>query len=107
MPTYYWKALHLPSDQYLINRFSGSTLHTNRVGSKWQYVHELEQVLRNPINQFVKGPQTIKFDIDDWELQEFIVSLHKKVRIKIRPAWKKYVKKKIKGLKEKNRSFIR
>lgn len=99
---YYWKALHKPSDQYLLNHIAGSTLHTNRIGSKWQYQHELEQILKRKLNKFVKGPYKIRFELEDWELQEFIVTLHKRVPMvnpKAKPLPQKRVERKIKMLK--------
>ncbi len=83
MNYYYWKALHMPSGEYLLNHISGSILHTNRIGSKWQDGEELKKLLlrrKSPFKQ-VKGPQTISFDKKDFELQQYFVTLHKTVRL--------------------------
>ncbi len=81
-PQYYWKALHLPSDQYLVNHISGSILPTSVSGSKWYNKTELEYILKRKVNKFVKGPQIIGFEREDWELQQFKVTLHKTIRMK-------------------------
>ncbi len=81
MTTYYWKAHHIPSDQWLVNHIAGGILHTNRIGSKWDKRQTLERILKRKINKFVKGPQTIKFEKEDWELQQYVVSLRKTVKL--------------------------
>jgi len=75
LPSYYWKALHMPSGEYLCNNSSGTTLHTSFQGNKFQSSQQLREFITNSKPKLVKGPQIISFDKEDFQLQKYRVQI--------------------------------
>lgn len=71
----YYKALHKPSQHFVKNSISGSTLHVNNIGSKWYKKETLEKILDSGKFKYVKGSTVISFEREDFEVQEYSVSL--------------------------------
>jgi hypothetical protein len=77
----YWKAVHLPSGHYVLNSKSKAFVHTSIHGSKWYRKETLINYLKSGTFEKVSGPHTIKFELVDFEIQEYLVTLQNKEKL--------------------------
>lgn len=78
----YWKAKHLPSQEYLKSGITGTTLRTSRTGSKWYSLEELGKVLTSTKYKKVSGQQVIPFDKHDFYIEEYHITLATTMKFK-------------------------
>lgn len=80
MTIYYWKVYHKPSGHFVIKGGGNSTIKTNRIGHKYKNGDALVRRFNSTHLKWVKGVITIKFEKEDFEIQQYTVKLTKTIQ---------------------------
>jgi len=78
----FFKVRHRILDLYLVNSFSGSTVHVNSVGSHFSTAGSISAILTAGNLKTVKGDagKEMSFSLEDWDIEKYRTNLTQTIR---------------------------